>query len=193
MLANKLKALVDQHASGPSAVELGMAQPPGHEGMADDYDDEADAPVAADPAARGAALIEEWGEFGRTIKDEAGELHDLAMDVGGDLLLKEVPDDALKEVGKAVDRMPDELSMGLAKYVSALSPEDCEALATALAPSVGDKADEKLLCAFLLQAGKYAGEEIDVDEDFNVSEEEEEAEEGAEDAAADEPGPPAAE
>jgi hypothetical protein len=171
--ASKLKALVDQQASGPSAAELGMAMPP-HAEEEGEYDDDDDAPEAMDPAARGAELIAEWGEFGATLKDEAGEIHDLAVDIGGDLLLKEVPDDALKGVGKAVDGMPDELSMGFAKYVSALSPEDCDALATALASGIGDKADQGLLCAFITHAGKYAGEEIEVDEDFNVSEEEEE-------------------
>lgn len=180
--ANKLKSLVDQHASGPSAAQLGMAPPSGEGDMDDDLDDEpADEEAPLDPAGKGAKMIEDWGEFGQTIKEEAGELHDLATDVGGNLMLKDVPDDALKEVGKQVDKMPDELSMGLAKYVSKLSPEDCEALATALAAEVGDKGDVKLLAAYLAAAGKYAGDEIDVDDDFNEPEEDEESDDAGDD------------
>lgn len=183
-----LKSLVDQHASGPSAASLGMAPPsdPDYDPEDDDLDEEPE--ETASGAERGAALIAEWGEFGNTLKEEAGEMHDLAMDAGAELLLQEIPDDAIKAVEKAVDKMPDELSMGLAKYVSALSPEDCMSLAEALAPDVGEGADVKLLCAFLSVAGKYAGEEIEVDEDFNVPEETDEEEEPAE---GDEAAPPA--
>ncbi len=67
--------------------------------------------------------------------------------------------------------MPDELSMGMSKYVSALSPEDTTALAAALCKEIGGKADDGLLLAYLTAAGKYAGEEVDVDEGFNEPEE----------------------
>lgn len=167
----QLKSLVDQHSAGPSAAALGMAPPdlgPDPDDMGDDDTGDDEAPL--DAAGRGAQLIESWGAFGDTIKEEAQELSDLAMDCGPGLLLKDPDEDAIKAVGKSVDSMPDELSMGIAKYVSALPPEDITALATVLATSVGDSADEKLLEAYLTQAGKYAGDEIDVDEDFNVDE-----------------------
>ena len=186
----KLKSLVDQQTSAPNAAALGMA-PPGE--MSDEeYDDEdegGDEPM--EPSAKGSALITSWGEFGKTLEESADDLHDLAHDIGAELLLKEVPKNAIKDVGKSVDRMPDDLSMGLAKYVSELSPEDCEAVAAALAAKIGeDKADGKLLYAYLHQAAAYAKEEIEVDEDFNVPEEDEEADDEARD---DEAPPPAAE
>jgi hypothetical protein len=69
--------------------------------------------------------------------------------------------------------------MGLAKYVSALSPEDCEALTQALAATIGeDKADANLMCAYLKLAAAYAKDEVDVDEDFNKPEEGEDTEKG---------------
>lgn len=167
-----LKSLIDHYAQTPR-------MPGSHVPMAEeDLEDEAMAEGADDErvtgAARGEQLIEEWGEFGQTLKDEASELHDLAMDAGPGLLLKTIPDDAMKAVGKAVDGMPDELAMGLAKYVSKLSGEDCLALGEALATAVGEDADSNLLYQFLHEAGKYAAEEVDVDEDFNESEEDEE-------------------
>ena len=187
----KLKSLVDQHAAGPSAAQLGMPASPTAEPPMDDEEDE-DGSAPQDPAARGAELIDSWGEFGAALKDAAGEIHDQAHDVGADLMLKEVPPDVVKAVGKSVDRMPDDISMGLAKYVSKLPPEDITALSTALCAEVGeDKADANLMTAYLTQAAKYAGEEIDVDEDFNESEEEEEPEEEATEEEAD-PTEPAA-
>lgn len=169
MNPSSLKALVDQHSAGPSAAALGMAPPPPPDEEDDeDLDDEPEAPVVGPE--RGNELIESWGEFGKTLREEAKELADEAADVGAELLLTEVPEDAIKAVGKSVDGMPDELSMGLSKYVSALSPDDCESLAMALAAEAGD-ADPKLLCSFLLHAGQYAAEEIEVDEDFNAPEE----------------------
>lgn len=189
-----LKALVDQHSAGPTASSMGMAPPA--EGDADEEDDMDDEPEpAVSGAEKGNQLIAEWGEFGKTLKEEAKELHDLAHDVGAELLLKEVPDDAIKAVGKAVDHMPDELSMGFAKYISALSPEDCHGLAEALVADVGeDSADVNLLAAFIDQAGKYAKDEIDVDDDFNEPEEDDEEEEDDEDKAddGDKAAPPAA-
>lgn len=179
----KLKTLVDQHSASPNAAALGMASPVAeHDDMDDDDDMDELEPV--EPSVRGSELIAEWGEFGKTLEESAEDLHDLAHDVGAELLLKDVSKDAMKAVEKSVDRMPDDLSMGLAKYVSALSPEDCEAVAHALVAKIGeDKADLNLLCAYLKQASAYAKDEIDVDEDFNVPDEDEEAE--ADDAADD--------
>lgn len=179
---SKLKTLVDQHSASPSA-------PPMPEGGYEDEDMDAgfeDEAEPAEPSARGEALLTEWGEFGKTLREEATELHDLAHDIGAELMLKEVPDKVLKEVGKSVDRMPDELSMGLSKYVSKLSPEDCEALCAALTKEIGeDKADSKLLYAYVQAAAKYAGEEIEPDEDFNEPEEDEEDEDEEDDETED--------
>ena len=171
-----LKSLVDQHASTPGVP--GMPPPMSEEELAEEDEMDDGSPEAATGAARGQELIEEWGEFGQTLKEEASELHDLAHDVGAGLLLKEIEPDVLKDVGKAVDSMPDDIQMGMAKYVSKLSPEDCEALCAALTQEIGeDKADANLLYAFVHEAAKYAADEVDVDEDFNESEEEEEEEE----------------
>lgn len=167
----KLKTLVDQQSASPNAAALGMGPP----APDDQYDEEDDDTEPVEPSARGSELIAGWGEFGKTLEESADDLHDLAHDVGAELLLKEVPKDATKAVAKSVDRMPDDLSMGLAKYVSALSPEDIDAVATALTAKIGeDKADYNLLCAYLKQAAAYAKDEIDVDEDFNVAEESDE-------------------
>lgn len=191
----KLKTLVDQQSASPNAAALGMS-PPGAEGGEyddDDLDDEDDGMDPVEPSARGSELIASWGEFGKTLEESAEDLHDLAHDAGAELMLKEPTKDAIKAVEKSVDRMPDELSMGIAKYLSALSPEDIDAVATALVAKIGeDKADYNLLCAYLKAAAAYAKDEIDVDEDFNVPEEtdEDEAAETPEHEAAE---PPAAE
>lgn len=180
-----LKSLVDMHSAGAGGIGAAPSPDAPPDDMGDDPDDEQpDQPM--DPAAKGEQLIEGWGDFGSTLKESAGDLHDLAHDVGGDLMLKEVPDDAVKDVGKSVDRMPDELQQGLAKYVSKLSPEDTDALSAALCKEIGeDQADQKLLTAFLTQAAKYAGDEVDVDDDFNESDDEddEDGEDGGGDGA----------
>jgi hypothetical protein len=195
----KLKTLVDQQSASPNAAALGMA-PPGAEGEPDDFDDEDDEGTEpVEPSARGSELIASWGEFGKTLEESADDLHDLAHDAGAELMLKEPDKSAIKAVEKSVDRMPDELSMGLAKYVSELPPADLEAVCTALVAKIGeDKADLNLLCAYMTHASAYAKEEIDVDEDFNVPEETEEdedetdVEEGADAGTGDAPpeGPP---
>ncbi len=194
MNPTSLKSLVDQHASAPNAAALGMA-PPG-EGGYEDEEEDPDAPEPMEPAARGAELVAGWGEWGKELEDSASDLHDLAHDAGAELLLKEPTKDAIKAVEKSVDRMPDDLSMGIAKYVSALSPEDVTALATYLCSKIGeDKADCNLLTAYLKAAASYAKEEIEVDEDFNVPEEDEEEDEDTDEEKPDDapPGPPAGE
>lgn len=190
----KLKSLVDQHATGLSPTQLGLASPAGpppDDGMdMDDEDEDGEAPQ--DPAARGQELIEQWGEFGEEIEDGAEELNDLAHDVGAELLLKDVPEDAVSDVEKAVDRMPDDLSMGLAKYVSKLPPEDVTALATALVADLDeDAADVNLLASFLTQAAKYAEGEFDEEDlaEFNEPDEDEE-EDDEEEPEADEAAAP---
>lgn len=181
---SKLKSLVDQQASPPSAPPMPDAEGGEDDDMGDDDMDDEDAD-AGDPVAKGNELLASWGEFGETLKDEADLLLDNALEVGGNLLLMKVPDDAIKAVEKSVDRMPDEISMGLAKYVGALEEGDCKALCAALARSLGDKADENLLYAYVHAAGQYAKDEIKVDDDFNVDEEaEKEAEEAAAEAEA---------
>lgn len=189
----KLKSLVDLQSAGPSAAALGMPPPPPDAGLDDDDDSmPEDEEEPMDPTAKGEKLLADWGEFGTTLKDSATDLHDLAVDVGPGLMLKDVPPDVIKDVGKGVDRMPDELSMGLSKYVSALSPEDMTALAAALCKEIGGKADDGLLLAYLTAAGKYAGEEVDVDDGFNEPEvDEDAAEEDPEDAGDDPASPPA--
>lgn len=189
--ASKLQTLVNKHAAGPSASALGMAPSSGDEGLDDEddeYDDSDTDPV--EPSARGSELIASWGEFGKTLEESAEDLHDLAHDAGAELMLKEPSKDALKAVEKSVDRMPDELSMGIAKYIGELSPEDCEAVCAALVSKIGeDKADLNLLCAYMKAAGAYAKDEIEVDEDFNKAEEPEETDDAEASADGDQQAP----
>lgn len=195
---SKLKSLVDQQASPPSAPPMPDDDIEAGADDEGDYEDEEPA-----PAADGQSLIDSWGEFGKTLKEEADLLMENAFDIGGNLLLKKVPDDAMKDLEKSVDRMPDEISMGFAKYIGELDEAHCRALCHTLAASLGDKADENLLYAYVHLAGQYAKDEVKVDDDFNVdedAEEEEEAKDDEEKAEGDKPadeappadGPPAA-
>jgi len=180
---SKLKTLVDQQSAGPTAAQLGMA-PPDAETFDEDADEAEDTGDSIDAADRGTALLAEWGEFGKSLEEEADMVYDNAHEVGAELLLAEVPEKAFKAVGKSVDRMPDELSMGFAKYIGELSAEDCEALGHVLVTKLDEEeADTGLLCAYLQKAGEYAKAEIEVDEDFNESEEEEDEEEEDEEEA----------
>jgi hypothetical protein len=188
---SKLKTLVDSQASPPSAASMGMA-PGGDEGLddelADDMGDEGD-DDGGDPVAKGEAMLTEWGEFGATLKESADMIHDTAMEVGSELLMKVVSDDAKDEVIKAVDRMPDDIQQGLAKYVGKLDDAGLDALTAALAAGLGEEADGAMVKSFLKVAGEYAAAEIEVEEEEEPEEEEEEEEE-PEEAPADEETPP---
>lgn len=160
----KLKSLVDLQSMAPNAAALGVPLPvPGAE---DDFEDEGDMDEAAepvDPIARGNELLAEWGEFGEVLLESAQAFHDNAHEVGAELLLKEVPEDAIDAVAKSVDRMPEDVQQGLAKYVSPASDQDCEAVTAVLVSKLEeDQPDAALICAYLRQASKYAGEEFEV-------------------------------
>lgn len=185
---SKLKTLVDSQASAPSAASMGMA-PGGDEGLddelADDMGDMDDGDDGGDPVAKGEALLTEWGEFGATLKESADMIHDTAMEVGSELLMKVVSDDAKDEVIKAVDRMPDDIQQGLAKYVGKLDEAGLDALTAALAAGLGEEADGAMVKSFLKVAGEYAAAEIEVEEEEEPEEEDEE--EVEEDPAAETP------
>jgi len=140
---NKLKTLVDAHASGPT----GKPMPPADESD-DPSEEEGEDDEPVDQAARGHALIQQWADFGAALMESADELIENAGE-GTDE----------ETVGDSVDRMPDDLQEGFAKFVAKLPEEDCEAVATVLAAESG--ADVHALCAYLLAAGKWAGENLD--------------------------------
>jgi hypothetical protein len=183
----KLKALVDSDSSNPMAAisnpSVGEPEPDGDEDYDDEDEESEDIEASGDPLARGNDLISQWGELGETMKEEAGEIVDGAHDVGADLLLAKIPEDAIDEVHKNFDRMPDELQWGLAKYVSKLTADDATAVATALLDGHdGDTKDGdlKLVTIYLQQLGTYAAEEVDPDDIPEEEPEEDEDEEGDE-------------
>lgn len=191
--ATKIKSLVAQHAASPSAAALGMTPAPA--AGDEEHDDEPAAPEApeVDPISRGNELITSWKEFGDTLRESADLFHDSATDAGAELLLTTVPDKVQKEIEKSVDRMPDDIQQGLAKYVAPLSPEDQAAVAAALVHELNDPtAEAGLMTAYLQHAAKYAGEEVEVDEDFNEDEDEDAEDEKDDEKKPDAPAAPAA-
>jgi hypothetical protein len=172
----KLKSLVDLQSMAPNAAALGVSVP-APEAEDDLEDDEEEEASSTDPVARGNELLAEWGAFGDVLLESAAAFHDNAHEVGAELLLKEVPADAIDDVAKSVDRMPEDVQQGLAKYVSPASDQDCEAVTAVLVSKLDeDQPDAALICAYLRQASKYAGEEFEILED--EEEDEEDAEEG---------------
>lgn len=179
----KLKALVDQSSQSPDLAPLvGMSPPPDDGEDYSDTDDEDEPEAPADPMARGNELISSWGEQGEALKESAGELVDGAHEIGGDLLLATVPEDASDEVEDQFDGMPEEIQICLAQLVAPLPDPDLTALATALiSDNDGDTEtpDVKLVTAYLKAVAAIALQEVDPD-DF-VQPEEDEDEEDDED------------
>jgi hypothetical protein len=177
---SKLKALVDSHSSAPDMSALaGMPPAPDDDGgLDDDEDPEPTEPV--DPLTRGNQMITSWGEQGETLKDAAGEIVDEAHEVGGDLLLATVPEDALEEVEDQFDGMPDDVKVCLAQHVAPLDASDMGALATALIDGHDgetEDADKKLVTTYLTRVAALAKDEVDP-EDFVQDEEDDEKDEG---------------
>ncbi len=195
---SKLKTLVDTHAAGPgmAAVNNPMAdESDDDDGLDDEVDGDDEETAGADPSTKGNELLTSWGEFGIALKEAADMIIENAHEVGADLLLEAIPEEAIEEAGDSVERMPEELQQGFAKYIASLSTEDCTALATALVEAAGNPdtdgvPDVALVCAYLTQGGAWAAEEVDVEED---EETEDDAEDAPEDDAEDAPADPAAE
>lgn len=188
MNSNQLKSYVDHESANPDVSSL-VGVPPNPDDLGgddeEDWDDE-EPEQPKDPLARGNELIGSWGKQGEALKEEAGEIVDGAYEIGGDLLLASVPEEAIDEVHTQFDRMPEEIQITLAQHASAMSDDDLTALATALADGHDGETetpDIKLLTTYLKTLAAYAKEEIDPS-DF-VEDEEEDEDEDEDDADVD--------
>lgn len=172
----KLKSYVDSESMNPDVSSLvGMPPSPDDlDGVDDEEEEEPAEPV--DPMARGNELIGSWKEQGEALKESAGEIVDGAYEVGGDLLLNPVPEEAVDEVHDEFDSMPEDIQICIAQHVAPLADDDLTALATALVDGHDgetENADVKLVAAYLKCAALYAKDEIDPD-DFVMDEDEDE-------------------
>jgi hypothetical protein len=164
---SKLKSLVDSHSTNPGMAALtnpSMQVGGDDDDDLDEEDDEGDGAPSGDPKEHGNELISSWGVLGAHLKEDAGEIVDAAHEIGGDLLLAKVPDEAMKEIEDSFDRMPEEIQHALAKYVSKLSDEDCHDVTVALLDGHdGDTedADTNLVCTYLKLLAAHAAEEVD--------------------------------
>jgi hypothetical protein len=182
---NKLKAFAD---ADPGMAALN--DPSVDMADYDDPDDDEDgAAPAEDPKTRGLGLIGQWKDLGQSLTAEAGEIIDSAHDIGGDLLLAKVPEDATEAVEEDFEGLPDELKVCLAKYVADLPPDDVTAVATALIDGHDgetEDADVSLVSKYLTAMASLAKEEVDPadleDEDEDDEEEEDEDDEDDDDA-----------
>lgn len=181
----KLKALVDQQSSSPDMSALAGIPPSPDgdgDGDGDDYEDDADEPEPVDPLTRGTQLLSSWGEQGEALKDMAGELVDSAHEIGGDLLLGTVPEEAEEAVEEDFDKFPEDIQVALAQRVAPLDDGDLGALVAALIDGHDGETetpDAKLLKTYLGKVAAYAKAEVDP-EDFEQDEEDEDEEEGDE-------------
>jgi hypothetical protein len=181
---SKLKALVDQNSSAPDMSALaGMPPAPdADDGLDDDDDEMPEAPV--DPLTRGNQLLSSWGEQGESLKEDAGEIIDEAHEIGGDLLLATVPEDAEEAVDDQFESMPDDLKVCLAQHVSPLDASDMKALAAALIDGHdGDTetADQKLVTTYLTRIAALAKDEVDPEDFVQDEDEDDDKEDGATD------------
>lgn len=176
MTPSQLKSLVDQQSASPDMSPLvGMQAPPDDTDLDDgDEDDDDDEPV--DPLTKGTQLLSSWGEQGEALKEAAGELVDAAHEIGGDLLLSTVPEEAEEAVEDEYEGLPDDLQVCLAQHVADLAAGDVNALAAALVDGHdGDTetADQKLVATYITKLAALAKDEVDP-EDFVKDEDEDE-------------------
>lgn len=176
---NKLAALVEEQSQNPlaSMPEIGGEEEdmPEEEGM-----EEGEAPD-------GEALLEELGEFGAMLRENADVIvpiaEEIGEDLGGDSEYMPETEDA---VADAVERMPDELSAGLAENLSGRPLEELNAIGEVLVREVDSSAtpagesspEEAELVGGLLEVGAKLAESPEEDEE--EGEEEFEEEEGEE-------------
>ena len=180
---SKLKSLVDAQSASPDIAPLMGTRASAPEDDYDDDGDEEEDEAPADPLTRGNELISSWGEQGEALKESAGEIIDGAHEVGGNLLLATVPEEAQEEAEDSFDDMPEEIQIVFAQHVAPLADADLTALATALIDgNDGDTEtpDVKLVTAYLKCVAAYAKTEVDPD-DFVQDEEDEEDEDDEED------------
>lgn len=177
---SKLKSFADVNP-GMAALNDPSVDPSFDGDYEDDEDDER--PPAEDPKTRGLGLIGQWKDLGQALTEVAGDIVDEAHDIGGNLLLAKVPDDASEQVEDAFEKMPDDIQQCLAKYVSALPPDDVEAVATALIDGHDgetEDGDVKLVAKYLTMASAIAKEEVDPDSYADDEEEDDEDEDADE-------------
>lgn len=179
MKPSALKALVDQESQEPDFGPMagGMSADAG--GDVDEEDDEGEPEETGDPLERGNELLGQWGEQGEALKESAGEIIDSAHEIGGDLLLAKVPDEATEEVEEQYEGLPDDLKVTFAQRVAPLDAGDMTALATALVnDNDGDteEPDVKLVSTFMRGVADHAKEDVDPD-DFVQDEDEDEEDE----------------
>lgn len=177
MHPGKLKALIDRESQNPDVSSLVGAPAPGDEDLDDEMPpDEEEEPEPVDPVTRGNQLLTEWGEQGEALKDVAGTLVDDAHEIGGNLLLATVPEEAEEALEDSFDDMPEDVQVVLAQCVAELPAKDIAALAAALIDGHdGDTqdADQKLMSTYLTKVAAYAKTEVNPD-DFVEDEEDEE-------------------
>ena len=160
---NKLKSFADVNP-GMAALNEPSIDMADYDDGDDDGDDKDGAPAAEDPKTRGLGLIGQWKKLGQALSDGAGEIVDSAHDIGGDLLLGKVPDEAQESVEDDFEKLPDDIQACLAKYVADLPPDDVTAVATALVDGHdGDteEADVPLVAKYLTSIAQIAKEEVD--------------------------------
>lgn len=191
----KLKSLVDQQNSLPDTSSLaGMPPESGaDDGEYDEDEGEDEAPV--DPLTRGQQLLDSWGEQGEALKDMAGELVDSAHEIGGDLLLETVPEEAEEAVEDDFEKFPEDIQVALAQRVAPLADGDLSALVAALSDGHDGETetpDAKLMKTYLGKIAALAKDEVDP-EDF-VKDEDDDDEDKDDDGDKDDTGehPPVA-
>ena len=128
---NKLAALVEEQNQNPLAS---MPEVAGDEGEADMPEEEA-------AGADGEALLEEMGEFGVLLKENADVIIPIAEEIGEDLAGdSEYAPETEEAVADAVDRMPEELAAGMAENLAELPLEELNAIGEVLVAEVETEA-----------------------------------------------------
>lgn len=125
---NKLAALVEEQNQNPlaSMPELGVddAEMPPEEGEEDVGED-------------GEAILSEMGEFGEMLKENADVIVPIAEEIGEDLAGDSTYQPETEEaVVDAVDRMPTEMSKGMAENLSDRPLEELNAVGKVLVEQV---------------------------------------------------------
>ena len=124
--ANKLAALVEEQNQNPLASMPDV-------GVDDDLPPEED----EGPSIDGEALLEEMGEFGVMLVENADMIVPIAEEIGEDLAGdSEYTPETEEAVAEAVDRMPTEIVEALAENLSGKSIEELNAIGEVLVAEV---------------------------------------------------------
>lgn len=177
---NKLAALVEEQSQNPlaSMPEVGGEEDmPEEEGMEEEGSPD------------GEALLEEMGEFGAMLKENADIIVSIAEEIGEDLAGdSEYMPETEDAVADAVERMPDEIAEGMAKNLAERSLEELNAVGEVLVKEVDSEATpageadplEAEQVGGLLEVGAQVAEAPMEDEDAEEAPEEETLEEDLE-------------